>query len=233
MNGTGNPGSGDGADGDFFINTASSQLFGPKAAGFWPAGVSLVGPPGANGRTVLNGSSDPVNATGTNGDFYINTTTSTLFGPKAAGAWPTGVSLVGPAAGVVAPEIFSCTSGATTNVTPAAATRTIFCNFAGLNPGASGTQVNLVLPAASTYASGTVITFRTTGTIFPSASPNLKGIPLQFFFQSAGSFYNGTSTFSAGNRTNVSTATAIELVNSEGALLSVMAVGSSWYQLSP
>jgi hypothetical protein len=31
------------------------------------------------------------------GDFYINTTTHTLFGPKASGAWPTGISLVGPA----------------------------------------------------------------------------------------------------------------------------------------
>jgi hypothetical protein len=31
-----------------------------------------------------------------NGDFYINTTTHTLFGPKAGDAWPTGVSLVGP-----------------------------------------------------------------------------------------------------------------------------------------
>jgi hypothetical protein len=31
-----------------------------------------------------------------NGDFYINTATNTLFGPKANGTWPAGVSLVGP-----------------------------------------------------------------------------------------------------------------------------------------
>jgi hypothetical protein len=34
---------------------------------------------------------------GANGDFYINTTTNTLYGPKAGGNWPTGTSLVGPA----------------------------------------------------------------------------------------------------------------------------------------
>jgi Collagen triple helix repeat (20 copies) len=43
---------------------------------------------------VLNGIANPTTQ-GVNGDFYINTTTKTLFGPKAAGAWPAGVSLVG------------------------------------------------------------------------------------------------------------------------------------------
>lgn len=235
LNGTGNPGGGDGADGDFFINTASSQLFGPKAAGFWPAGVSLVGPPGANGKTVLNGTLDPVNSLGTNGDFYINTSTNTLFGPKNAGAWPTGVPLVGPAAGVVAPEIFACTAGATTVVAPASsASRTLLCNFNGSNPGITGTRVNLVLPAASTYAAGTVITFRTTGTIFPVGSPDIKGIPLQFFFQSVGSTYTGYDTTTSGrNRNKVDTTNLTELFNREGALLSVMAVGVDWYQVSP
>lgn len=56
-----------------------------------------MGPAGINGKTVLNGSIDPTGSTGTDGDFYINTATNTLFGPKAAGVWPAGVSLVGPA----------------------------------------------------------------------------------------------------------------------------------------
>jgi hypothetical protein len=33
---------------------------------------------------------------GNSGDSYINTTTSMLYGPKANGAWPSGVSLIGP-----------------------------------------------------------------------------------------------------------------------------------------
>jgi hypothetical protein len=116
-NGTSNPVSGTGVNGDFYINTATNTLFGPKANGAWPSGVSLVGPTGAtgaqgiqgatgatgvagvagaDGKSVRNGTSDPVSGTGVDGDFYINTATNTLFGPKANGAWPSGVSLVGP-----------------------------------------------------------------------------------------------------------------------------------------
>jgi len=56
------------------------------------------GTPGTNGldgRTVLNGTTDPTSGVGFDGDFYLNTLTSTLFGPKAGGAWPSGVLLIG------------------------------------------------------------------------------------------------------------------------------------------
>jgi hypothetical protein len=121
LNGTAAPTSGAGVDGDFWLDTITTTIYGPKAAGAWPGtGVSLVGPAGAagadgadgaagaagaagadgadgaDGRTILNGTADPTSQ-GVNGDFYINTTTNTIFGPKAAGAWGTGVSLVGPA----------------------------------------------------------------------------------------------------------------------------------------
>ena len=58
-----------------------------------PAGTD--GIDGLDGRTILSGAVDPTTE-GVDGDFYINTTTSTLFGPKAT-TWPAGVSLVGPA----------------------------------------------------------------------------------------------------------------------------------------
>jgi hypothetical protein len=51
---------------------------------------------GQDGKTILNGTQDPITGTGNNGDFYINTTTNKLFGPKTSGAWGSGVSLVGP-----------------------------------------------------------------------------------------------------------------------------------------
>ena len=60
--------------------------------------IGLTGANGTNGvdgKTVLNGTSNPIVGIGGNGDFYINIATNTLFGPKAAGAWPSGVSLVG------------------------------------------------------------------------------------------------------------------------------------------
>ncbi len=58
--------------------------------------TGATGAAGADGKTVSNGTSNPASGTGVNGDFYINTATNTLFGPKANGAWPSGVSLVGP-----------------------------------------------------------------------------------------------------------------------------------------
>jgi hypothetical protein len=108
-----------GINGDFYVNTTTHFMFGPKTSGVWPAGTSLIGPQGPqgvqgpkgdqglqgplgpkgadgkDGNTVLYGAGNPT-AQGKDGDFYINTTTNFIFGPKAGGAWPAGVSLVGP-----------------------------------------------------------------------------------------------------------------------------------------
>ena len=46
----------------FYINTAANTLFGPKANGAWPSGVSLVGPTGATGAQGILG------ATGATGE---------------------------------------------------------------------------------------------------------------------------------------------------------------------
>jgi hypothetical protein len=165
LNGTTAPTTSTGNNGDFFINTATNTLYGPKANGTWPVGTSLVGPQGpqglqgptgpqgpigltgptgvtgpqgsiglsgpagatgasgpqgpigltgptgatgpqgpigltgpagTNGTAVLNGTTAPSTSTGNNGDFFINTATNTLYGPKVNGAWPAGTSLVGP-----------------------------------------------------------------------------------------------------------------------------------------
>jgi hypothetical protein len=179
LNGTVSPTT-QGVDGDFYINTTTNQIFGPKTSGSWGSGVNLIGESGnkwfygvgapvtvtgaslgdfylestgavyrresisggqqvwnyatsikgpANELTigtvtqgqpaaatitgqagsqtlnltlpianaVLNGTSDPAGSTGTPGDFYINTTAKTIFGPKAiTGVWPFSTSLVGP-----------------------------------------------------------------------------------------------------------------------------------------
>jgi hypothetical protein len=44
---------------------------------------------------LLYGPSDPTPTTGVDTNFYLNSITTRLFGPKAAGVWPSGVSLVG------------------------------------------------------------------------------------------------------------------------------------------
>lgn len=116
LSGTGDPGADIGKDGDFYLNTTTGMLFGPKANGAWPPGVSVAGTGGTTGakgdtgaagntgtagNTILSGSVDPTSTVGNNGDYYINTSTGTLFGPKADGTWPPGVPLGGgsPAGG--------------------------------------------------------------------------------------------------------------------------------------
>lgn len=59
-----------------------------------PAGP--VGPAGADGKTIRYGSTNPNALIGVDGDFYINTATNFIFGPKAGGVWPSGTSLIGP-----------------------------------------------------------------------------------------------------------------------------------------
>lgn len=62
-----------------------------------PAGTNGTnGANGADGKTVLNGTGAPSGGLGTDGDFYLDTAASRLYGPKTAGAWGSGVSLIGP-----------------------------------------------------------------------------------------------------------------------------------------
>jgi hypothetical protein len=102
LSGSDDPGSGDGDDGDYYINTDTNTIFGPKGAedpGEWPDGVSLVGAAGSDGSTVLNGSGPPPAAAtpGKPGDFYIDLLTFEIYGPKAGNdtTWPGPTPLVG------------------------------------------------------------------------------------------------------------------------------------------
>lgn len=52
---------------------------------------------GVAGKTVLVGSGAPDNGLGSNGDSYYDKDAKVIYTPKAAGAWPVGVSLVGAA----------------------------------------------------------------------------------------------------------------------------------------
>lgn len=57
--------------------------------------IGTAGPQGPRGNTVLSGSGEPSVYLGINGDFYINTDTSELYGPKTSGGgWGSPISLV-------------------------------------------------------------------------------------------------------------------------------------------
>lgn len=49
---------------------------------------------GSDGKTILSGTVDPSSPVGADGDFYINTATQVIFGPKVSGAWGSGTPLV-------------------------------------------------------------------------------------------------------------------------------------------
>jgi hypothetical protein len=120
LSGSGVPVAGLGVDGDFYIDTLASDLYGPKSAGVWGVPTSLIGPQGDTGETgptgptgptgatgatgpagvdgtaVLNGAGVPSAGLGVDGDFYIDTTNDDIYGPKTSGAWGTATSLIGP-----------------------------------------------------------------------------------------------------------------------------------------
>ncbi|MEA2368228.1 MAG: hypothetical protein QOH38_946 [Thermoleophilaceae bacterium] len=99
LSGSGAPAGTLGADGDFYIDTSAHAIYGPKTSGVWGSGTTLVGSQGtagADGRTIRNGSGPPASGLGVDGDFYIDNVAHTLYGPKAAGSWGGGTSLVGP-----------------------------------------------------------------------------------------------------------------------------------------
>ena len=106
--GLGVPGTAIGANNDSYIDT-STGIFYLKTAGTWAQVYSMAtgpsGPRGAagtngtngtNGNTILHGTTNPSNtADGVDGDFYLNLSTYFLFGPKSAGVWPAGESIIG------------------------------------------------------------------------------------------------------------------------------------------
>lgn len=111
INGFGPPQPTNGINGDFYIDTQSYEIYGPKSAGAWGFGTSLIGPAGndgndgtdgvdgdngADGKTIRNGTGAPSNGLGVDGDFYIDTQAWNIYGPKTSGAWGSPTSLIGP-----------------------------------------------------------------------------------------------------------------------------------------
>lgn len=89
----------EGANGDFYINKSTWFIFGPKAAGVWPTGVSIIGPAGTNGTngySVLSGSGVPSGALGVVNDWYINTLNYDFYLKTGASTWTYKVNLKGP-----------------------------------------------------------------------------------------------------------------------------------------
>lgn len=92
------------------------------------------------GNTILSGSADPIAANGKTGDYYINTSSLTFFGPKSAVGWSSGTALKGA-------------NG--TNGTNATTTAPATQNASGLMSAADKTKLDSInSPTATPVSSG-------------------------------------------------------------------------------
>jgi hypothetical protein len=69
------------------ILTSSTSMISVSAAGRTAASIP---------NTILNGKGAPITSLGINGDFYIDTRSLLIYGPKAKGKWPLPQNLQGP-----------------------------------------------------------------------------------------------------------------------------------------
>jgi hypothetical protein len=85
----------------FAASCGKDGALGPQGAtgATGPQGpVGPAGPTGANGQNgsvIYSGTTAPPAATGAVGDFYIDLSVGSLYGPKTATGWGTGFSLIG------------------------------------------------------------------------------------------------------------------------------------------
>lgn len=99
LGGTGIPSATTGKAGDFYIDLATTSLYGPKTNKGWGTPISLKGnpgPAGADGSRILSGAGEPAFSIGKTGDYYIDFITGSLYGPKDGNGWGTPINLKGP-----------------------------------------------------------------------------------------------------------------------------------------
>ena len=87
LSGTLPPTSADGANGDFYLDTNTKELYGPKTNGSWPPSTISIS------EQILSGVVAPLSTLGKLNDYYFNSATKELYGPKTAQGWGQPTSL--------------------------------------------------------------------------------------------------------------------------------------------
>lgn len=88
------PSAGTGVNGDYYVNTTTSDYY-TKTAGAWNQLGNLKGATGAAGSKWFTGAGAPAGATGSDGDYYLNTSNGDYY-TKSSNTW----GLVGNLKGV-------------------------------------------------------------------------------------------------------------------------------------
>lgn len=99
INVTGTNGAGTFSDWTIMVSGPQGTAGSDGAAGAAGAqgAAGEAGIPGINGKTIRNGAGAPSAALGVDGDFYIDTSAVTIYGPKSGGAWGSATNILGAA----------------------------------------------------------------------------------------------------------------------------------------
>lgn len=90
---SGIPNSATGSNNDFYLNISSGVLY-KKVGSSWDSIFTFESSSSSGGIDILTGTNDPPDTEGNNDDYYINTSSGTLF-RKVSGSWVfLGVSLI-------------------------------------------------------------------------------------------------------------------------------------------
>lgn len=94
-NGSGAPSGATGINGDYYLNTANSDVY-YKSGGSWSVVANIKGGNGANGSVWYNGTGAPSVGLGVNGDYYLNNANGDVY-TKSGGSWSVIGNIKGPA----------------------------------------------------------------------------------------------------------------------------------------
>ena len=87
--------------GDFYLNTATSELYGPKTAEGWGTPKSM------SGAKMIAGSGAPAADKGAEGDWYLDTVAKRLYGPKTSTGWGVRYVSLDPQDPALAPDVIT------------------------------------------------------------------------------------------------------------------------------
>lgn len=100
--GSGAPDAGTGSIGDYYLDTDTGELYGPKDDSGWGSPSIVLmgedgqdGADGEDGSQIYSGTGAPDVSLGVEGDYYLDTSSYELYGPKAASGWGSPLNLKG------------------------------------------------------------------------------------------------------------------------------------------
>lgn len=94
--GQGAPGSDIGDNGDYYLDTDTGELYGPKDDSGWGNPIMVLkGEDGEDGSQIHAGSGTPDASLGDLGDFYLDQANYDMYGPKTEGGWGSPINLKG------------------------------------------------------------------------------------------------------------------------------------------